>query len=145
VSEELKASILEGLEEIWNKGNMDTLEKHYAPNYVLHNPPFPDVKGLDGIKQFIMGTRTAYPDFHMTVDELLAEGEIATIRWTWTGTNKAQSALFPFPATGKQVTVVGCTVTHKVGKQAVEEWFYVDYLGVLQQLGIVPAMQPGTS
>ena len=111
----------------------------------MHNTPFPDVQGLEGYKQFVAGTRAAYPDLYFTFDEIFIDGDNVASRWHFQGTNKAQSALFPFPPTGKQITARGCTVTHRMSGKAVEEWNYVDYLGILQQLGIVPAMQPGTS
>ena len=143
MSEELKATIYKVLDETWNKGNLDALDELYAAKYVLHNSPFPNVEGLDALKQFITNTRNAYPDLYLTVEELLIGGEKdnekITTRWSWQGTNTGQSTLFPFPPTGKKVTVIGCSVTHRMGGKGVEEWFYVDYLGLLQQLGVVPA------
>ena len=140
MSEELIATIRKVVNEAWNKGNLDALDELYAANIVMHNTPFPDVQGLEGYKQFVASTCAAYPDLHFTIDELFVQGDNVTTRWHFQGTNKAQSALFPFPPTGKQITARGCTVIHRMSGKTVEEWNYVDYLGVLQQLGIVPAM-----
>lgn len=145
MSEELKATIRKVIDEAWNKGNLDALNELYAANYVMHNTPFPDIQGLEGFRQFVTGTRAAYPDLHFTIDELFIERDNVTTQWHWQGTNKGQSALFPFPPTGKEITARGCTVSHRMSGKTVEEWTYVDYLGVLQQLGIVPPMQGSTS
>ena len=138
MSEELKASIVQAVEAVWNEGKVELLDEHYAEDYVRHGPPFPDVEGLDGLKAFVADARTAFPDFHLTFDEGIVEGDTFASRWTVTGTHSGQGKLIPIPPSGKQVRLTGMTMTHTVGGRVVEEWVNEDWLGLMQQLGLVP-------
>lgn len=61
------------LEELWNKGNLAILDELYATNFVTHGLPevTPD---REGYKQFVTLAHTAFPDFHSTVEDIIAEG-----------------------------------------------------------------------
>ncbi len=65
------------------------------------------------------------------------------IRWTWRGTNTGDIVIpMHIPATGKQVTVTGITISRFAGGKSVEDWHLADYLGLYQQLGLIPVPQP---
>jgi steroid delta-isomerase-like uncharacterized protein len=123
--------------EPW-EGNFDVIEELVAPNYVGHDPAQPDMQGPQGIKEFITGYLTGFPDGRITIDEQLAEGDLVATRWTGRGTH--QGELMGIPPTGKQVTVSGITISHVKNGKVVEEWSNWDTLGMLQQLGVVPEM-----
>ena len=133
--EEHKAFARQEIDEAWNKGNLDVLDEHYAADFILHMPPNPDIEGLEAYKQFIEGMRSGYPDLQMTIDEIIDEGDIGSMRYTFQGTQTGQSPTLGIPPTGKKVTFTGCSVSHWVDGKIVESWNYVDYLGLMQQLG----------
>ena len=133
--EESREIILRVVEEAWNQGKMEVLDEHFAPEYVYHHFPFPDVEGLEAYKQYIADTRNSYSDLKLTVEEMIIKGDIAVVRGTFSGTNTGELPTFGIPATGKQVTFKWCNVSHRANGKTAEEWNYVDHLGLMQQLG----------
>ena len=126
--EELRTSIRCVIEEAWNKGHVDVLDEYYATNCVLHRPPYPDIKGLKGIKEMITGFRRGYPDFQAAIDEVIVDGDITALRFTFQGTHQEQ---------GKRVTFSGFAVHHREEGKIVEQWLNWDDMGLHQQLGFV--------
>ena len=137
MSEENKALARRAFEEVWNQGNLDAMDEIYAPDVVDHSraPGFPE--GVEGSKAFISMYMNAFPDTKMTVDLQIAEGDIVATRWTAHGTHKGE--LMGIPATGKQVTVTGIGIDRIAGGRIVESWGEFDQMGMMQQLGVVPA------
>jgi steroid delta-isomerase-like uncharacterized protein len=111
LSEELKAKHHRWV-EAWNTSNLDMLDEVFAADIVYHMPPFPDMTGLEAHKQFIADACRTYPDFHLTLDEVIVGGNTTAMRWTWRGTYTGPSSTLPVPPTGKQTTAVGCHVVH---------------------------------
>ena len=103
-------------------------------------PPFPDANGLEAVKQSIAATRLAYSDIQATFTEWIAEGDVIAYRYTMRMKHTGVSPTLPIPPTGKEVTLEGCIVVHIKDGKVIEEWEYSDYLGFLQQLGVVPAL-----
>ena len=91
--ENMKAKFRRVVDEAWNKGNLDSLDELHSTDYVEHRPPFPDVVGLDAFKQTVAGAKLTCPDFHITIDELILEGDKLAVRFSWTGTHSGQSHL----------------------------------------------------
>ncbi len=139
-TEELKSKIARAIDEVYNKGNWGVIDEITAADEVLHNLPFPNLLGREAHKQYVAGIRCAYPDLHLTLDDVIGEGNTTVVRWTLRGTHTGQSPTLPIPPTGKPVTITGCLVTHWIEGRAVEHWNHVDYLGLLQQLGVVPPL-----
>jgi predicted ester cyclase len=140
MSEEIKATIRRLVEEAWHKGNLDVLDEVYDANFVFHRPPFPDIEGIEAYKQYVADFRKGFPDLRFTIDEIIVEGGTSATRYTTQGTHTGQSAILRLPPTGKQVTGPLVTVAHFVDGKVVEEWSYADFLGSLQQLGVIPPM-----
>jgi predicted ester cyclase len=141
MSEEFKAKFRRVWDEAVNKGNLDALDELYAPNVVVHRPPMGDLEGLEAYKQSLADSRTGSPDLQMTFDEILLEGENRhASRSTTRGTHTGQMASLPIPPTGKPwVTAVG-VVSHMEEGKYVEIWEYADWLGLFQQLGVLPPL-----
>jgi steroid delta-isomerase-like uncharacterized protein len=133
-----KTTIREWVEAGWNNGNFDLVDQKYAPNYTLHDPTAPNLAGREAFKQYVMSFRRAFPDFHMTLDDLVGEGDQVTWRWTVTGTHLAPLATLP--ATGKSTRVTGIVISRFVNGMWTEDYNQFDFYGMLQQLGIVPAL-----
>ena len=142
MSEDLKTKFLRVVDEAWNKGNLDALDELHAPGYTEHHAPFPDVEGLEAFKQVVAGAHTTYPDFHITIHELILEGDKLAARWSWTGMHLGQTRQLAIPPTGKRLTLTGAHILHIQGDKLVEGWQFADDLGLLQQFGLTP--QPRT-
>jgi len=138
--EEMKAKIEWAGREAWLKGNLDAFDEVYAEDYTWHRPPFPDISGLAAVKESVAGMREAYTDLEFSYDEMIAEGDSIAYRYTFRGRHTGQSPSLPIPPTGKEVTLVGNIVVHVVDGKIVEEFEHSDYLGFLQQLGVVPPL-----
>lgn len=138
--EEMKAKIRWASEQAWLEGNLDALDEVYHPEYVWHRPPLPDLVGLDGVKASMRDMRSAYSDLRISYVEMVAEDSTIAYRYTWQGKHTGQSPSLPIPPTGKEVTMAGCIVVHLEDGKIVEEFEYSDYLGFLQQLGVVPPL-----
>jgi len=136
MSEELKAKVDRWL-EAWNMGNLDILDEILAATFVHHRPPHPDIVGLEALKKHITAVRAAYPDWHITGDETIVEGNTSAVRGTWGGTLTGVSPAAGVAGGGKRVNVAYCSVSHWVNGRAVEELNYSDFLGLQQQLGAV--------
>ena len=126
------------LGEAFSTGHLAPAEEWVAPNWVNHDPSTPELPaGPEGFKQLISAYRAAFPDLQMTVDELIVEGDKVVGRWTASGTNTG--SLMTMPPTGKQATISGMSVLTFAGDQVIEQRTVWDTLGMLQQLGVVPA------
>ncbi len=140
-TEENKALSRRFIEEVWNQGKLAVIDELVAPNYVDHDPTGP-IHGPEGMKQFVSMYLAAYPDTHFTIEDQIAERDTVVTRWTARGTHKGP--LMGIPPTGKQVTVTGISIDRVVNGKLVEDWSNYDALGMMQQLGVVPAPgQPG--
>jgi steroid delta-isomerase-like uncharacterized protein len=132
-----KTLVRRTLEEFFNGRDMTLAEKFFAADFVNHNPNLPHVRDLAGLKQLWQGIHEAFPDHHTTIDHLIAEGDQVAKRSTLVATH--QQEWNGIPATGKQITIQGITIYRIVNGKIVELWWGYDSLGVLQQLGVVPA------
>ncbi len=135
-TEENKALIRRFYEEGWNEGNVAVAEEIFAPTYVLHDPALPGLPpGPEGVKQVLTLYRTAFPDAHLTVEDIVvgADGEKFVSRWTARGTHQGQ--LRNIAPTGKPILVTGIAIWHIVDGKVVERWENWDTLGLFQQIG----------
>jgi len=140
MSKASEAKIREYVEEIWVRGNLDAVDDFYAAGYVRHQPPFPDVNGAEAMKQWIAELRDAYSDVQLTIDEFISDGETVVLRGSVHTTHTGQSPTLSIPATGRQLAIPWCSVFHQKNSKVIEEWYYSDNLGLLQQLGVIPAL-----
>jgi steroid delta-isomerase-like uncharacterized protein len=123
---------VQALFETFNTGALDQLERLLAPDYV---GPQGD-RGPAGFRKIMVGLRTAFPDIHYTVDELVAEDDRVAIRWHWTGTNRAPFR--GYPVSGKPMTNPGVGIFRLAAGKIVSATMETDRLGFLEQLGVVP-------
>ena len=143
MSAENKTLVRRWFKDIWSKGNLAVADQIVATNYANHDPaaPMPE-SGLEGLKKHVTTYRTAFPDLTLTIDDILAEGNKVTVRWTARGTHKG--ALMGIAPTGKQVTLTGISVIRTTGGKVAEQWVTWDTLGMMQQLGAVPPVGQAT-
>jgi len=139
-TEENKATVRRVTEEGWNQGNVAVFDELHAPNFIYHDPGAPGVRTSEDYKRWIAESRSAFPDLHLRIEDLIAEGDQVVGRYTLRGTNTGEIVTpMHIPATGKQVTVTGIAIIRIASGKGVEVWNQGDNLGLLQQLGLIPA------
>jgi steroid delta-isomerase-like uncharacterized protein len=138
-TENNKALVRRATEEAINGGNLALLDELVSSDFVLHDPNYPQpVRGAEGLKQYFQTFRSAFPDLHFTIEDIIGEGDTVAVRQTGRGTH--QGELFGIPPTGKQLTVTAMIFHRFVNGKPVENWVNSDSMGMLQQLGVIPAM-----
>jgi steroid delta-isomerase-like uncharacterized protein/deazaflavin-dependent oxidoreductase (nitroreductase family) len=110
-----------------------------APTYVLHLPGSPTISGIEQAKQLMVAYTSAFPDLQLSTEDMVAEGDMVAIRNTWRGTH--QGTFQGLPPTGKQVMFTGSDFFRFVDGKIAEQWADLDALGLMQQLGGIPAMR----
>ena len=137
-AENNKALVRRFYDDAWNKHNPAVVDEIYAADWVDTSPPIPGIpQTRDGLKQFMGEYLRAYPDARITIEDQLVEGDRVVTRWTGRGTQTGQ--FMEMPPSGKRVAVQGVQIDRLSGGKIVESWTLFDQLGMLQQLGAVPA------
>jgi steroid delta-isomerase-like uncharacterized protein len=137
-AEENKALVRRFVEEFWNEGNEVTADELMAVDAEIHMPTG-EVVDPDGLKGFAATFREAFPDWHSTFEELVAEGDRVAERWTGRGTHLGE--LQGIPPTGKRVEAPGSVFYRIVGGKIVEFRGQLDMMRIMQQLGAIPSAQ----
>ena len=119
--------------EAINKGNLTVLDELSAANFVWHAPGGSEHHDLETSKKIIARFFTTFPDFHVTVEDMVAEDDKVVMRSTRTGTHKGEYR--GIAATGKRVTWTFISIYRIEGDKIVEEWDESDHLNMMQQMG----------
>ncbi len=123
--------------EVLNEGKFELLDELLAPEFVDHYPQQGVPPTREGLKQTLTALKTAFPDLRYTIDDAIVCGDQIVHRLTATGTMKGDFA--GMPATGKRAVWTEIHIGRGVNGRLTEHWGLVDQLGMLVQLGIVPA------
>jgi steroid delta-isomerase-like uncharacterized protein len=138
-TEDNKAIIRRQYEEAINEQKLDLLDELIGPDYVSHDPTLPEpIRGVEGLKEYAGGYFTAFPDLQFTIEEQIAEGDTVVTRWTARGTHEGE--LFGIAPTGKRTTTTGVSIERLADGKIVESHDQWDALGLMQQLGVAPAL-----
>jgi len=123
-------------EDYWNKHNIAAFEKYYASGFIMH---FPDGDhNSEQYKGLCQAYFKAFPDLHVTTNDLVAEGDKVTKVWTVNCTHNGE--FMGIPPTGKSIVFKGIEVFRITDGKIAEVWAIMDNLGMMQQLGIIPPM-----
>ncbi len=133
--EENKAFVRRVIDELFSKKNVDAMSDFFAADLVPHILPPGMPSNRDGFKQLVTALVGAFPDFRVTIDDLIAEGEKVVGRATVTGTQKGE--FMGIAPTGKHATWSEIFIWQIKGDKVVEIWGEVDQFGLMQQLGVV--------
>jgi predicted ester cyclase len=142
--EENKALIRCWLEECYNKGNVTVAEDLIATNYFNHSAPHGQMPGLEAEKQYITTIRSAFLDFHLEIEDQIAEGDKVVTRLTASGTYKGGLEDIPSTAAiGKQVRVTEILIHRISAGKVVEGWIEFDQMALWRQLGVIQSKGEG--
>jgi steroid delta-isomerase-like uncharacterized protein len=132
-----KAIVNRYFNEIMSQGRLEVIDELMAEDFIirissLHEP----FHGPEGMKQFVTGLRTAFPDIEFTVEEQIAEGDQVACRFTSISTHQGEFA--GISPTGKQVKDHGTDIFRFVSGKIAEVWVSENALGLMQQIGAIP-------
>jgi predicted ester cyclase len=132
---EAKAVMVRMVEELWNKGDLTVADELFHPR--SSSPSAPQLPpGPEGVKAIVTTFRTAFPDYWIRIEQIVASGDRVAARFRQGGTHLGD--LMGIPATGKRVEWSEMGVLRLTGGQVAESWYDVDLLGLMTQLGVVP-------
>jgi steroid delta-isomerase-like uncharacterized protein len=136
--EENKAVVRRFVEEVFNQGNLAAVDRFLAAEYRDANALPGQEPGREGAKRAFSLYQEVFPDLRYTIEEMIAEGDTVVTRVTFRGTHRG--AFLGIPPTNRQVSVPAVHITRLVEGTIREHWSLMDDLGLMQQLGVVPAV-----
>jgi steroid delta-isomerase-like uncharacterized protein len=119
---------IEGIEDVW------------ADDLIWHGPhALGTVQGKAAFEKVFTTILNGFPDLKVTPEKIVADDDenLVATRYSWQGTHTGE--FLGVPPTGRAVTVTGISIYRVANGKIVEEWFQQDMLGLLQQIGAVPA------
>lgn len=121
--------------------DIDGFMEYLSEDFVEHEELPGMAPGKEGVRQFFAIYLDAFPDLHFEPEEIIVSGDKAIGRLRCTGTNTGD--FMGMPATGKSVVVKGIDIL-RFGDDGLahEHWGSFDMLGMMQQLGAIPAGAP---
>jgi steroid delta-isomerase-like uncharacterized protein len=119
--------------EVQNQMKLEALDQLVAPDMIDHSGR---VSSREGAKQLLALFASAFPDWFAAIEDLIAEGDKAVMRGVASGMHRG--VFMGIPPTGKRVTVPGIHIMRIADGKIVEHWGEGDFLGMMQQLGVLP-------
>lgn len=133
--EENKALVRRHFEDLLNGWNLDLVDEIFSPDYVHHHPDRDNLKpGIAGVKQFLAQAANAFPDSHILIEDICAEGDKVWVRTSSQGTHLGD--YLGLPPTGKVVRKRSMDIFRIQDGRFVEHWDIMDELGTWLQLGL---------
>ena len=137
--EENKAIIRRYIEVGWSTGDMTAVAEAVHPDYHRDQPNMVmPVESEKDLEQLIGMYRAGIPDLDIRIQHIVAEADWVVTRVTCRGTHTGELA--GIPPTGASLAFTASDIFRMVDGQVIESWHNVDDLGLLQQIGIVPAL-----
>ena len=137
-TEENKARVRRVFEEMNEQNYPALLEEFCARDYVWHDAPPGISPDLAGWRQGRIAFLTAFPDAHLVVEDVIAEGDKVVARVTSRATH--QGEFMGIPPTGKRLSWTWIEIDRIKDGKIVECWDNSDDLGLMQQLGAIPQL-----
>jgi len=138
VIDDNKALVRRWYDEVLNGANLAAADDIVAADFAINGQSI----GREGIKQAAAWVRSVFPDLHVTIQDVVAEGDRVVTRFI--GRAHQHGEFLGVPPTGKSVTLAGVHVDRVAEGRIAERWETVDLLALLRQLGasVVPASAP---
>ena len=139
MSADNKAVVRRLYEEVWNKRKLEVINEIISPSHALQaSNIFGSSIGPEAYKRNALLFFAGYPDLHWTIEDTIAEKDKVVACWTISGTHKGD--YLGVPATNKKISVDGMTVHHITNGKIMDSYVSWDIWGMMQQLGVVPAL-----
>ena len=134
-TEENKVTFRRYVEEVGNEGNLDLADEIFD-RYLAHQSDGSVLeRGPEDVKRFMGEFRSAFPGFHSTVEDQIAEGDKVVTSWRMRGTHRGEfRGIAP---TGNELDITGIGIFRFSDGKVVESWDNFDQLGMMQQLGAI--------
>ena len=136
MSEENKAIVRRIVQEIWNAGNLDLADKLVSADYVDNVSGSGSPVGPEGFKDAVNGVRDAFPEFTITINDMISEGDKVALVWTFIGTHKGE--LMGIAPTEKLIEFDGIYLYRFKDGKLVERSGKRDLFKLMSQLGAIP-------
>jgi steroid delta-isomerase-like uncharacterized protein len=134
-TEDNKAVVSKFVEEVINQNRMDRADDLVVEDFVELDPLPGQRQGREGLKEVLGMMRSAFPDIHWALEEMVAEGDTVASRFTWTGTHRGE--FLGVPATGRSVVIKGMVMDQLADGKMSKSRILMDSLGMMQQLGVM--------
>ena len=137
MSTESSKAAVQRFRDAFNAGDIDGAMAVFAPNAVVHMSGAPEPLTMEGFKQLGQVLLSAFTGGTSTVEDMIAEGDKVVSRLTFRGTHTGD--LMGIPPTGKSVMISEIIIDRLADGKIVESWRLFDQMGMMQQLGVIPA------
>jgi steroid delta-isomerase-like uncharacterized protein len=134
--EENRAVVRRFVDEVVNQGKIEALDEVVHADFVDHSPDPGQAPGREGLRQALIVLRRAFPDFHSTHEQIIAEGDMIAYREISRATHAGE--FHGIPATGRRVEVEEMHMVRMAAGKIAEHWALYDTLGMMRQLGVLP-------
>jgi predicted ester cyclase len=132
-----KAVVRRFIDEILNQGNLSVISEIVAPDYVRHMPGGQDLIGPEGLRAQVEQAQAEWSDLTFSAEDMIAEGDKVVVRALSRPTHTRTA--FGIPPTGKELIYTSMVIYRIADGKVAEDWVEHDMLGVLQQMGAIPA------
>jgi len=139
MTETNKALVRRWFKEVWNEGREATIDELFAESGIAYGlgEGEAEVRGPAQMKPFVRNLRNSFPDLQISIQDIVAEEDKVVVRVLLEGTHSGLG--LGVPASGRGVRVAGIVVIRVSKGQLVEGWNSWDQLGLLRQIGALPA------
>ena len=137
--EENKVVVRRFFEELLSTDNVAVADELLSPGFRFYFAGSPEPMDLESYKEFLVARRAAFPDRRFVAEDMIAEGDKVSARFTMRGTHKGE--LRGIAPTGREVTMTGIDMIRLWEGRMVEDRVEVDQLGMMQQLGVIASPQ----
>jgi len=129
-----EAAVREYFDRVWSKGEIERLDHLLAPTYINHTPSFGQpAPGPEGLKPIVVALRSAFPDLHYTIEDIIATPDYVVARVRMQGTHLGR--LGDLPPAGRPIDVLQINIERFENGKVVEHWRVTDELTLQKQLG----------
>lgn len=134
--EQNKSIVRRWIEDGWNKHDLAVIDEVYAVDFVQHEPEPQTVNSSAALKGYVGAYLTAFPDLHLSIEDLIAEGD--KVVWRFNSTGHQNGPFMGMTPTGKSGNITGIAIFRLENSRIAEAWVNFDVLGLLQQMGMIP-------
>lgn len=135
MSTEENKAIVQRYFEYLDQQDMESAAQHFTSDWQIHGFS-PQPLSVNEWKQALGAFFTGFPDARFTIEDMVAEGEKVATRHTFHGTHRGEfQGISP---TNKKVQINAILITHIVDGKVKEDWLNADFMGLMQQLGVIP-------